>query len=193
MLPEGDDTDDLPELWVGTSWEELPTPGALALELEGYATIPDELMSALETDRQGRNPLAPWQEDLEIRLHLTNPKYTARPPPLCWSPRSSTSSASPAPSTWSATSASSPRKTVRALTRKASPCPRAPCVCHPRATTWPAAICGTPPTRPPSTTRPSVRCINGSGPRASAAMWRWGTACGNCSTWSSPSGRPTGP
>ena len=47
---------------------------------------------------------------------------SARPPPPCWSPRSSTSTASPRPTTSSATSASSPRKTAPASISTASPC-----------------------------------------------------------------------
>jgi hypothetical protein len=51
-FPEGDDTDDPPELWVGTSWEEVPTPGVLNGELTNYATIPEDLMDELAKDYQ---------------------------------------------------------------------------------------------------------------------------------------------
>ena len=45
-LPDGDDTDCPPEPWVGTPWEELPTPEALAEALGAYATIAQRLSPA---------------------------------------------------------------------------------------------------------------------------------------------------
>jgi hypothetical protein len=56
-LPDGDDTDDPPELWVGASWEELPTADALADALCTYASIPQKVRKALEDDYRRRLPL----------------------------------------------------------------------------------------------------------------------------------------
>jgi hypothetical protein len=76
-LPDGDDTDGPPEFWVGASWEEVPTPEALAEALCPYATIPQRLRKALEHDYRRRRPLCPWQEDPKARLFLSRPKGTA--------------------------------------------------------------------------------------------------------------------
>jgi hypothetical protein len=73
-LPEGDDADGPPELWVGVSWEEIATPARLAELLEGYATIPEDVIAELEKDYRNRRPLVPWQKGPKTRLLFTTPK-----------------------------------------------------------------------------------------------------------------------
>jgi hypothetical protein len=72
--PDGDDGDGPPELWVGVSWEELPTVEHLCEALEESAAIPVDVIAELEEDYRNKSPLVPWQQNPAARLFFTKPK-----------------------------------------------------------------------------------------------------------------------
>jgi hypothetical protein len=73
-LPEGDGGDGPPALWVGVSWEELPTVEHLCEALGQRGTIPEDVIEQLDEDYRKRRPLAPWRRDPGAGLLFTRPK-----------------------------------------------------------------------------------------------------------------------